>query len=179
MRATRLHAMLPAELATAGPLEPVQVRIGELRVACAPAVLFSVGLGSCVAVALWDRAARVAGLAHVMLPQAPGSRSPVFAGRYAALAVPRLVELMRAEGGEVAAMRARIAGGASMFRGVLEGEGLRLGRRNVEAVREALEQAAVPIEAEDVFGMHGRSVFLRAADGALLVTSAGGPGVYL
>ena len=58
-----------------------------------------------------------------------------------------------------------------MFRDLLEGEGLRLGRRNVEAAREALQQAGIPIDGEDVYGTYGRSVYLHTADGKLLVTS--------
>lgn len=153
------------------PLEEMPVRIGEVRVARGDALLFTIGLGSCVAVALYDDRARIGGLAHVMLPQPRNGRHEHQQGRFATTAVPRLIELMLAEGATIRNMRARLAGGASMFRDLLEGDGLRLGRRNVEAARSALASAGLQVEAEDVFGTYGRSVFLRTTDGMLTVTS--------
>lgn len=152
-------------------LEEVAVRIGDVKVASAPSVLFTIGLGSCVAIALYDAVAKVGGLAHAMLPDPRSGRRGAPAGRFASTAVPQLLAQMEAEGATTARMRARLAGGASMFRDVLEGEGLRLGERNVEAARSALSEAGVPIDGEDVFGTYGRSVFLRTTDGQLVVTS--------
>jgi chemotaxis protein CheD len=152
-------------------MEEVPVRMGELRAAGTGSLLFSIGLGSCVAVALYDAAARVGGLAHVMLPQPAAGRAAVPPGRYAGSAVLMLIEMMESRGAGRESLRARLAGGASMFRDVLDGEGLRLGRRNVEAARSALAAAGVPVESEDVYGSWGRSVYLRTTDGQLLVTS--------
>jgi chemotaxis receptor (MCP) glutamine deamidase CheD len=66
-----------------------------------------------------------------------------------------------------------------MFRDVLEGDGLRLGRRNVEAAHEALARAGIAVAAEEVFGTYGRSVYLRTSSGELLVTSVNQPDVIL
>ena len=49
------------------------VGIGEYRVARPPAVLVSLGLGSCVGVALYDPERKVGGLAHIMLPSSNGA----------------------------------------------------------------------------------------------------------
>jgi chemotaxis protein CheD len=163
----------------AGPFQDagctlVPVGIGDVKVAAGASVLFSIGIGSCVAVAVYDSATKTGGMAHVMLPKPPRRQADgaAFAtGRFAATAIPRLVEMMSEQGVARDSVRARIAGGASMFRDLLDGDGLRLGRRNVEAVRNALQQAGIPIDGEDVLGAHGRSVYLRTTDGALLVTS--------
>lgn len=152
-------------------LEPVAVRIGDVKVASAPSVLFTIGLGSCVAIALYDARSRVGGLAHAMLPDPRSGRRGAPAGRFATTAVPQLLAMMEAEGAATADMRARLAGGASMFRDVLDGDALRLGERNVEAARSALLEAGVRIVGEDVLGTYGRSVFLRTTDGQLVVTS--------
>jgi chemotaxis protein CheD len=154
-----------------GTCEHIPVRIGDVKTAMDAAVLFSIGIGSCVVVALYDAGTRTGGMAHVMLPQPPRRQVSDAIGRYASTAIPQLLSAMSGQGARPGALRARIAGGASMFRDLLDGEGLRLGRRNVEAVRSALQLAQVPIEGEDVFGGHGRSVYLRTTDGALLVTS--------
>jgi chemotaxis protein CheD len=130
-------------------------------------VLFTIGLGSCVAVALYDAKLHVGGLAHVMLPE-PGTGVQM-PGRAAPTAVPELVRLMLAAGARKRGMYARIVGGSAMFESVLPAEGLRLGARNVEAVKAALSKAGIPLRAEDVGGSYGRSVFFDATDGKLLV----------
>jgi chemotaxis protein CheD len=151
--------------------ERVPVRIGEVKVARERSVLFTIGLGSCVAIALYDADARVGGLAHAMLPKPLRSRRPAPAGRFVNTAVAELIDMMIEAGAEPARIRARLAGGASMFAALLPESGLRLGKRNIEAARRALGDAGIPVDGEEVFGEHGRSVFLDTGDGSLLVTS--------
>lgn len=151
--------------------QKVPVHIGDVKVAEDRSLLFTIGLGSCVAVSLYDADARIGGLAHAMLPDPGTGRHGAPAGRFATTAVPALIGLMEEAGAARERLRAHLVGGASMFRDVLEGEGLRLGRRNVEAARRALDEAGVPLGDEDVFGTYGRSVFLRTVDGRVLVTS--------
>ena len=160
-------------------LEQLPVRIGDVRVGTNPSLLFTVGLGSCVAIALYDPKTRIGGLAHPMLPEPPNGKPVTVIGRYVATAVPELINVMVAAGAARERLRARLAGGASMFRDVLEGDGLRLGRRNVEAAHHELEQIGIAVDAEDVFGTYGRSVFLRTTDGELLITSVNRPDVFL
>ena len=47
---------------------PIRVSMADFKVAKAPSQLITTGLGSCVGVALYDPVAKVAGLAHIMLP---------------------------------------------------------------------------------------------------------------
>lgn len=148
--------------------ERVHVKIGEIKVAREQGTLFTIGLGSCVAVALYDARLRVGGLAHVMLPE-PSNSPNHTPGRSAPTAVPELIRIMLAAGARKRGMYARIVGGAAMFESVLPTEGLRLGARNVEAVKEALTKAQIPLRGEDVGGSFGRSVFFDAADGKLVV----------
>jgi chemotaxis protein CheD len=145
----------------------VHVKIGEIKVARTEGTLFTIGLGSCVAVVLYDPRERVAGLAHVMLP-VPTSRNQT-PGRFAPTAIPEMVRLMEAAGARPRGLFARIVGGAAMFESVLPTEGLRLGARNIEAVREALSKAQIPLRGEDVGGSFGRSIYFTAADGKVLV----------
>lgn len=160
-------------------LEQVPVRIGEVRVAGDRSLLFTLGLGSCVAVALYDAEVRLGGLAHAMLPRPERSHREAPPGRFAATAVPLLVEMLEAAGAARGRLRARLAGGASMFPELLETDGLQLGRRNVEAAREALHGLGIAVDGEEVLGTWGRSVFLRTVDGALLVTAVEHEDVHL
>jgi chemotaxis protein CheD len=145
----------------------LHVKIGEIKVAHCDGTLYTVGLGSCVATLLYDPAARVAALAHVMLPaETNRNHTP---GRFAPTAVPEMIRLMEAAGARRSELFARIVGGAAMFESVLPAEGLRLGARNIEAVRAALHSADVPLRGEDVGGSFGRTVYFSAADGKVVV----------
>jgi chemotaxis protein CheD len=149
----------------------VPVQIGDIKVGGDDTVLFTIGLGSCVAIIVYDERARVGGMAHAMLPSPANARPSDVIGRFVTTAVPALLDRMVEHGADRRAVRARLAGGASMFERILTDYGRKLGPRNVEAARAALAAAGVPIDGEDVGGTHGRSVFLTVADGKLLVTS--------
>jgi len=162
--------MKPAHEGLAMPRK-VPVQIGDVKVGRADALLFTIGLGSCVAIALYDPVARVGGMAHAMLPTPANGRQGLPEGRFVTTAVPALLAHMIEHGAEVSRLRARLAGGASMFESVLTDYGRKLGPRNVQAARDTLAGIGIPVDGEDVGGSHGRSVFLTVADGRLVVTS--------
>jgi chemotaxis protein CheD len=148
----------------------VAVKAAEFHVAGEGVVLHAAGLGSCVAVMLYDAAARVTGLAHVMLPAAPTQRRCDFKpAKYADTAVPLLQTQMRHAGAR-GVLVAKLVGGSRMF-GSLLGSGVNIGERNVEAAREALRRAGIPVLGEDVGGEYGRSVHVESAAFRVIVTS--------
>jgi len=145
------------------------VGVGEIDCAFEPRILITQALGSCVGVALWDPRVRVGGLAHVMLPTALGSDPSGRRHRFADIAVPALVERMVDLGAGRRRMVAKLAGGASMFRG--ESGTDTIGDRNVAAVRDQLERAGVPVSAFDTGGSHARTIELSPGTGILLIRS--------
>jgi len=147
--------------------------MGEHRVVRGDGVLAALGLGSCVAIILHDRHARVAGLAHVVLPSASLSRTHDRPARFANTAVPLLLGDMKAEGADVARVVARLVGGASMFANLLAAGTVAMGERNVLAVRAALRGAGLATVAEEVGGTSGRSVWFDVRRGTALVRSVG------
>ena len=149
-------------------VERHHVKIGELKVVAEEGVLYTIGLGSCVAVVLYDAAMKIGGLAHVMLPSLTTRGHPA-PGRFAPLAVPNLIEEMIGLGARKRNLYARISGGAAMFKDVLPAYGVHLGERNIAAVKEALAAAGIPLRGEDTGGTYGRSVFMDAADGSVLI----------
>ncbi len=150
------------------------VRMGEMVVSANPTdELTALGLGSCIGLAIVDRAAGIAGLAHIVLPEShPGADR----GRFADTAVPALVELMRRTGAVVRRMEAAIAGGARMFdmSGALD-----IGARNEQAVRAALAKARVALRATETGGNQGRTIRVNVADGVVTVRTAGQTAVTL
>lgn len=151
----------------------VVVRMGEHRVLRGEGVLAAVGLGSCVAIILHDRHARVAGLAHVVLPSASLSREHDRPARFANTAVPLLLGSMKAEGADLARVVGRLVGGASMFANLLAAGAITMGERNVQAAQAALRSAKLPIVGEEVGGTSGRSVWFDVRRGTALVRSVG------
>jgi chemotaxis protein CheD len=150
------------------------VGMAELKAVAPPEKLAIHGLGSCVAVALYDPEAKVAGLAHAMLPTGPGATAAAAqAGKFCDSAVPALLQQMEAMGAKRERVFARIVGGATMFSFAGERGGPpALGERNLQAAREALAAAGIDIRAEEAGGSQGRSLELEPADGSLAVWSA-------
>jgi chemotaxis protein CheD len=145
------------------------VNVADFGVARGRGLLCTSGLGSCVAVIVYDAKTRTAALAHVLLPDIDYGRGPVKPAKYASTAVALLVAEIRRVGG-TGRLVAKLAGGARMF-GSLLSSGVNMGERNVEATRRALAAAGVPIVAEDVGGEHGRSIYFDVATGAMRVHS--------
>jgi chemotaxis protein CheD len=149
----------------------IRVKVADLAVADGAALLVTVGLGSCVAIALHDAQAKVGGLAHVLLPSTGMSQDRENKAKFPSTAVPLLCERMLALGARAGRIRAKIVGGASMFTSLLSATGLQIGERNVAATRAALERAGIPIVAQEVGGDFGRSVYFHVHDGRLVVKS--------
>ena len=145
------------------------VGVGEIACAREPEFLVTQALGSCVGVALWDPRLRIGGLAHVMLPSTSSSLAEGKRHRFADLAVPDLVERMLDMGAAPRRIVAKLAGGASMFRG--ESGIDTIGDRNVTAVRYQLERAGVPVVAAETGGSHARTIELSTSTGILLIRS--------
>ncbi len=46
----------------------IKVGMAEYKIAKVPEILTTLGLGSCIGICLYDKQAKIAGLAHIMLP---------------------------------------------------------------------------------------------------------------
>lgn len=155
-------------------MSEIRVKVADYAVERAPAVIATIGLGSCVAIMLYDEGAKVGGMAHILLPSERMSRETDNRAKFPSTAVPLLLEAMRAKGMSAAGrggVTAKIVGGASMFGSLLPGSGINMGERNVAATRMALETARIPIVADDTGGDYGRSVYLHLIDGRVFVRS--------
>lgn len=148
-----------------------RVGIADLAVGADDGVLSTIALGSCVAIVLYDPAARVGGLAHVLLPAPEARKNGDNPARYPETALPVLLARMTALGADPARVTARLVGGASMFASLLPPGSATIGGRNVDATRDALARAGIPVVAEDVGQEHGRSVYFSLADGRVEVRS--------
>ncbi|MBJ7348932.1 MAG: chemotaxis protein CheD, partial [Thermoleophilaceae bacterium] len=126
------------------PEAPLNVRMGEIVVSSDEAAVLSViGIGSCLAVAVFSPEQRIGGVAHVVLPdsamaiartQHQGRFVEPPAGKFADTAVAALVEELRQSGVKMLTMRAVLVGGAAMFGRRPNSLIASVGQRNIEAV---------------------------------------------
>lgn len=146
------------------------IGIGEYKAAKNPAILVTLGLGSCVGVCLRDKNTGVGGMIHVMLPDSGGKKVGNL-GKYADTGIPLLIEDMKKLGANPSMLEAKIAGGASMFK---EESGMNIGKRNVEAVKNVLRKFGIRLVAEDTGGNRARSIEYDVGTGKLFIRMVGG-----
>ncbi|HKR56856.1 MAG TPA: chemotaxis protein CheD [Gemmatimonadales bacterium] len=135
--------------------------------------LLTLGLGSCVAIMLYDKETRIGGMAHVLLPSRSLARDATNPAKFPETAVPLLVQRMTQLGADPRRLVAKLAGGASMFAALMTPGTIQMGERNIVASRNALRDAAIPIVAEAVGGGQGRSVRFHLADGSIEIRTVG------
>jgi chemotaxis protein CheD len=153
------------------------IGVAQWAVDAGDAVLVTLGLGSCVALALHDPVAKAGGLVHLLLPSASMCLDRSNPARCAETALPVLLTELAAVGGRRERLTARLVGGASMFG---PSPGLPpMGKRNVTAARQVLAAAQIPVVGEDVLGAHGRSVYFYLDDGRIEIRSLAGGNLVL
>lgn len=136
----------------------VRVGIADMNIVVGPKRIRTSGLGSCVGVVIYDPTRKIAGLLHVMLPDSNlGKSTRINVAKFADTGVPALVEMLKLEGARTFSLKAKMAGGAQMFQ-FGSSDTVRIGPRNIEAVREQLKKLSIPIIAEDVGGTKGRTI---------------------
>jgi chemotaxis protein CheD len=154
------------------PHSDIRVKVADYAVRRGTDVIATIGLGSCVAIALYDRELRIGGLAHILLPSSAMSRETSNPAKFPETIIPLMVQEMRALGTRPGSpISAKIVGGASMFGQLVSGSGINVGERNVSATRDVLAAASIPLLAEDTGLDYGRSVYFHLADGRVEVRS--------
>lgn len=147
----------------------VVVKVADLNLVTGDGELVTLGLGSCVAICLHDPVAKVAGMAHVLLPNKHLSRSAENPAKFPQSAIPLLLEKMQALGADKSRVTARLVGGASMFGNLSPSGAVQMGERNIVASRQVLKEQGVKITAEATGGTIGRSIRMQANDGSLWI----------
>jgi chemotaxis protein CheD len=152
-------------------LEEVRVDMAELKAENRPVELVTT-VGSCVAICLHDSKKKCGGLAHIMLPDSVISPNDSLPAKFADTAVPALVRSIRNLGGNPARLSGKIAGGANMFPNFAHA--LNIGKKNIDAVKTALEKNNIKLVAEDVGGSNGRRIAFNIATGVASVRKLNG-----
>ena len=151
----------------------ITVGMADLNVCKSPMALTTLGLGSCVGIALYDLTTKTAGLAHIMLPDSTQIQNNSNVAKFADSAIKKLVDDMVRLGAKRELLKAKIAGGAQMFAFNSTNESMRIGERNVEATLRLLDQYRIPLLARDTGDNYGRTVELYAEDGRFFIKTIG------
>lgn len=145
------------------------IGIAQYAVAKAPEKLCCLGLGSCVAVFLYDAVPKTGGVIHALLPRAPKGHPPD--AKYADSGIRILVDAVVAEGAERRRLTAKLVGGAQMFTN-LNLQLSDIGKQNVLQSRKTLSEMGIRIIAQEVEGRKGRSAYYHMEDGKVFVKTA-------
>lgn len=155
--------------------EMIKVGMADLKVCISPNAVTTLGLGSCVGVAIRDPQTKVGGLAHVMLPNSKAVNNNSNVAKFADTGVVELVRQMEKAGAVRRRMVAKIAGGAQMFALQSKSELMQVGRRNVEAVKQILQELGISLLSEDTGLDYGRTVEFYPETGDYVIKSVGKP----
>lgn len=154
--------------------EPINVGLGERVVSRNPEdVLVAYGLGSCVAVSLYDSVEHLCGLLHAVLPQRMNG-SDEYCPKYVDSGIEGLLVEMEKQGADRKRMLVRIAGGANMLTVPGITRTFDIGTRNIESAQNTLQRLNLPVRKAEVGGNIGRTVRLYCSDGRMTVRVVGG-----
>ncbi len=153
----------------------IKVGMADLKVAKAPDILTTIGLGSCIGIALYDSTTKIGGLAHIMLPDSTKIKNNTNIAKFADTGINELVDQMVKAGANKTRLVAKIAGGAKMFE-VAGGTSIsNVGDNNAAASRDVLAKLRIPLKAEDTGLNYGRTVELDCSTGEYIIKSVGKP----
>ena len=153
----------------------IKVGMADVNVCKAPDGITTLGLGSCVGIAIRDPIAKVGGLAHVMLPDSTQIENNTNRFKFADTGIEDLVKQIIAIGGNKSRFEAKIAGGAQMFAFQNKSDMVRVGERNVEASIKKLRELGIPLKAQDTGLNYGRTVIFYPETGDFIIRSANKP----
>lgn len=151
----------------------IKVGMADLAVCKTPDALTTLGLGSCIGVALYDPVTKIAGLLHCMLPDSRQITNNSNLAKFADSGLDELIRQMEKMGAAKGRLVAKMAGGAQMFALTTSNDALRVGERNAEAVREKLKECRIRLLAEDCGLNYGRTVEFYSETGDYLIKSVG------
>lgn len=154
-------------------LEDRKVGIADAAVSASPNKLTTIGLGSCVGVAFYDKKVKIGALLHIMLPDSTKFNKVENLYKYADTGIPLVIKEMEKMGARTSRITAKIAGGASMFNFPDKKVKMDIGKRNSDAVKKILSDYRIPILAEEIGGTKGRTMIFKLESGLVEIRTLG------
>jgi chemotaxis protein CheD len=152
------------------------VGMGEIKISAqATDVLVAYGLGSCVAVCMYDAVSHTAGLLHAVLPGSASSRAGETsnATKYVEEGITALLEQMQRHGSLKSNIKTYLCGGAHLLNSPGFKDMPQIGKRNAATAEAFLAAKGMRIYGQDTGGSAGRTVKLYPSNGLILVKTLG------
>ena len=149
--------------------------MADIIVCKSPDGLTTLGLGSCVGVALRDPITKVGGLLHAMLPDSTVIKNNTCVEKFVDSGLEELVKQMVRAGANKSRLEAKLAGGAQMFAFQRNSDLVKVGARNAEAARKKLSAMRIKLLAEDTGLNYGRTVIYYPETGIYVIKAVGKP----
>ena len=153
-----------------------RVRMAELYIGKAPEIIITVGLGSCVGIAIYDPKTKIGGLIHIMLPE---NKKGMKKAKYADTGIPLMLKKMEKLGARRSKFIAKIAGGAHMFNIDSDNSNIKIGERNIKKVKKILKKNNIKIKGEDTGKNYGRTLKFFTENGKVMISSYKTDTIYL
>ena len=151
----------------------IKVGMADLNICKSPNAITTLGLGSCIGIAIYDPVTKIGGLAHIMLPDSTAIRGNQNIAKFADTGIVELVRQMERMGALKARMVAKIAGGATMFQSMSKNDLMNVGERNAVACRAVLKGLNIPLLAADTGANYGRTVTFFPETGDFHIRAVG------
>lgn len=147
----------------------VVIGVGDVAASNNPGVTLSTyALGSCVAVVAYDPLAHAGAILHLMLPQSsisPG-KAAVQPAMFADTGFPVFMAKLAGLRADLSRLKFFLAGGAAVLQGI---DPFKIGVRNIEAVKQHVQQRGLHVIATDLGGVVNRTVHLNIGTGDVTV----------
>ncbi|MFP4113900.1 MAG: chemotaxis protein CheD [Spirochaetota bacterium] len=148
----------------------IDVGIGEFKYSHDPSdVLKTYGLGSCVALAVYNQKRRIAGLVHIALPEAAvnPAKAAQLPGYFADTGIAMVIDWIdKVAQGQRKSFTYKLYGGASILD---ENNRFDIGRRNSLAIKRLLWRYGCGVIKEDIGGTSSRTVTIAVETGEVHV----------
>lgn len=129
-------------------------------------------LGSCVAVIVYNRLQKAAGLIHIALPDSSinGDKAKKTPGYFVDTGLPLLFKRMNGSGKVHSSLMIKLVGGSNIMD---SNRRFDIGKRNVLAIKKYLWKNRMGVISEDVGGSISRTVSVTVETGEVFISSKG------
>jgi chemotaxis protein CheD len=152
----------------------IEVKMGGLAIIREETDELKTFVGSCVAICLFDTNAKIAAMAHAMLPKKINGKQHVAeneVGKFVDTAFSYMLNGMIQMGADPKRIQAKIAGGATIFSHESETNLFNIGSRNIAAIKQILKETGIPLISEDTGANFGRWVIFTPRSGDMTIMS--------
>ena len=147
----------------------IEVSMADMKIASAPGVMITRGLGSCVGITLYDLTKKIGALAHPMLPDINKARRKSNPAKFVNSAIDAMLEELDKRKCRRYSLKAKLFGGSHMFSAIPYDSPFNIGAKNVDKAKEYLDSLGIKIVKEDVRGNYGRTIEFNLSTGIVKV----------